>query len=184
MLKIYNIYQNQGKIELTDYIDINNGRFFTGYDGYGDIFTEGIKTFYASYVLQHLKSFKKYLQSIKVIDGYLQNFILFNAYSEAMLKERTKGIPKTTEAYQKNGLNEEAILLFTDYVNMRYDDNNNIKRLYGRSASTGMYLLMPNATFDIYNYDFGRHLSETYEVMQSKNLGKQLILTKLPRKIK
>ncbi len=182
MLKIYNMYRFRGKIELVDYIDFEKGRYFTGYDGYGDILAEGNKTFCASYVLQHLKSFKEYLQNVKTVDGYLQEFILYNAYSDPMFKERIKDIPKTEEDYIKYGLNEEAILLFTDYINLQPKDEN-IQKLFGRSPETGMYLLLPNATFEAYTDCTHRINKETYEVMQSKNLGHELVLTKLKRNI-
>ena len=43
---------------------------------------------------------------------------------------------------------------------------------------------MPGATFEAGIDGFHRVTKETFEVMQSKNIGRQLVLTKLNREIK
>ena len=42
---------------------------------------------------------------------------------------------------------------------------------------------MPNASFRMTSDIFNKDTTENYEVLQSQNLGRQLVLTKMNRKI-
>lgn len=46
-----------------------------------------------------------------------------------------------------------------------------------------MYLIMPNASFSMTRDTFGEDVTENYEILQSKSLGRQLVLNKMNRKV-
>lgn len=183
MLKIYRAFADQGKIKLQDYIDFTHGQFNTGLNGFGQIKTGNYSCTRANYELQQLKDYKKYLQSIKCNDGYVENFAILNPYNYQMIESKYKDTPKEFDIYEQYGLNEEGILLFTDWIRLEYPLNDSIQRIFGRYPESGMYLIMPNASFDMVVGTFSSDVRESYEVLQSKSLGKRLVLHKMDRKI-
>ena len=100
-----------------------------------------------------------------------------------MIEEKYKDIPKDFETYEKYGLNEEGILLFTDWVRLIYPHNDLVQKIFGRYPENGMYLILPNASFSMTTSPLSDDVQESYEVLQSQTLGKQLVLTKMNRKI-
>lgn len=137
----------------------------------------------ANYNLQTLEDFERYTKSLKFSDGFVENFSILYPYDYEKLEETFKNIPKTLETYEKKGLNEEAILLFTESVNLDYRLDGSVKKILGRYPDTGLYLLMPDATFDMQNAIFFDEPRANCEVIQSKTLGKRLVLQKFDRKI-
>ena len=93
-----------------------------------------------------------------------------------------QGIEKTEENYERFGLNEEAVLFFMEGLMLSNYDEKLVKRYFGRRPLTGMYILKPGARFSLATGPFDED-REDYEVFQSESLGKQLVLTKLDRKI-
>lgn len=188
MLKIYRASANNGEIKLDDYISFRssgiNNEFNTGANGFGIVNSANPRVTRANYELQALKSFREYIQSVKTTDGFVDDFMLWNPMTYAMLEEKYKDIPKNDEAYEKYGLNEEGILLFTHYINLlNTNDDNLVQRVFGRYEDNGMYLIMPNASFELKRGSFGVDISRRYEVFQSQNLGKKLVLSEIKRKI-
>lgn len=183
MLKIYNAYANHGEIKLEDYITFNHGAFDTGCDGFGEVRSGNLNCEKANYELRLLNSFREYIKNVKIIDGRLQNFIFFNPVSYESLAEEYKNIAKTSEAYAENGLNEEGILLFTNYINLSSSNDGLTETIFGRDSHTGLYLLMPNASVSMKIDSYPDEKAENYEVLQSQNLGKKLAFTKMNRKI-
>ncbi len=183
MLKIYRVFEEKDQIKIQDYLKFKDGRFNTGLHGFGEIKSGNNDCIKANYELQTLKSYKKYLQSIKKIDGYVQNFLIFNPYNYQMLESQYKDVPKNFEAYEQYGLNEEAILLFADWVRLDYPSDGSVIKIFGRFPECGMYLIMPNASFDVSSGLFNVVDRENYEVLQSQSLGKRLVLQKMDRKI-
>ena len=119
-------------------------------------------------------------------DGFLNKFFFYNPQTSESLKKYMEEhhISNTEEDYERFGLNDEAILLFTSNVNLKFDRENSelIERVFGRVIGTGGYILLPNANFQMAissYYDKNRY--EDYEVIQSSSLGKQLYLTKKDR---
>ena len=100
-----------------------------------------------------------------------------------MLEEEYKDISKDLDTYEKYSLNEEGILLFTDYINLMYSNDGSVKKIFGRYSENGMYLIMPNAQFSMTKSKFGESVTENYEALQSQSVGKQIILTKMNRKV-
>lgn len=183
MLKIYNAYSKHGEIKVEDYIDFSYGQFDTGLYGFGQVKSGNFSCERANYELQKLEAFKEYLQKVKVSDGYVEDFLIWNPFNYEMLEEKYKDIPRNFDIYEKCGLNEEAILLFTNWVHLTYPDDDSVQRIFGRHLSTAMYLVMPNASFCMSTGDLHDDVQENYEVLQSQTLGKQLLLTKMKRKI-
>lgn len=182
MLKIYNAYSKHGEIQLDDYIDFDYGEFDTGHQGFGQVQSGNLNCKRANYELQNLRGYLDYLRNIKAEDGYVKNFVMYNPVSYEMLEEKYKDIPKDITTYEQFGLNEEGILLFTNYIRLEYSNNDLVQRIFGRYPENGMYLLKPNASIDMLVYPY-RSVQEHYEVLQSENLGRQLILAKMNRKI-
>ncbi len=81
MLKIYQSYQDKDQIKIEDYIDFEYGKFDTGIDGFGIVNSGNISCRRANYELQTLKSFREYIKRVKLEDGYVQDFVLFNPQS-------------------------------------------------------------------------------------------------------
>lgn len=183
MLKIYNAYNEHGEIKVEDHIDFRYGQFDTGLNGFGQVKSGNPSCKRANYELQALKYYRNYLQSIKLLDGYVEDFTIFNPLSYEMLEEKYKDIPRDFKTYEQYGLNEEGILLFTNYIRLEYPKDNSVQRIFGRYPETGMYLIMPNASFSMITGTFSKDIEENYEVLQSQNLGRQLVLTKMNRKI-
>lgn len=182
MLKIYRAHNLRGKIALQDHIDFEYGRFYTGLHGFGDVLSGNLSCKTANYEYQSLVAYEKYLKKIETNDGYVENFLLYNPLSYESLEEKFKNISKNSKTYEEYGLNEEGILLFTNSINIKYEDSNLVKRIFGRFPDTGMYLLKPDASI-IMTPSFGDKIEEKYEVLQSKTLGKQLVLNKMNRKL-
>lgn len=183
MLKIYRAFAEGEQIKIQDHIKFTYGQFDTGLYGFGQVKTGNCSCTKANYELQALKHYKNYLQSIKKIDGYVENFAIFNPYSYQMLEDKYKDISKDFHTYEQYGLNEEGILLFTDWVRLEYPLDDSVQRIFGRHPENGMYLIMPNASFDIIIRAFSKDVKESYEVLQSQSLGKRLVLQKMDRKI-
>lgn len=183
MLKLYRAYPEGGKIKIEDKIDFKYGQFDTGLDGFGEVKSSNLGISKANYELQELRSFKEYVQTVETVDGYVKDFVLWYPMTYEMLKDQYKDIPKKIDTYEQYGLNEEAILLFTDYVRLHYSNNDLVQRIFGRYPDNGMYLIMPNASFSLVIGAYGNHIIEDYEVLQSQNLGKRIILSKMNRKI-
>ncbi len=183
MLKIYNAYNKNGKIILEDHIDFKDGEFDTGPHGFGEVKTINPSCERVNYELQQLKSYKKYLQDIKISDGYVENFMILSPFTYEMIADKYKDIPKNFETYEKLGLNEEGILLFTNGIYLNCSEGNSVQRIFGRYPEIGMYLIMPNTTFHMTpDMDFYNN-KRCYEVLQSKTLGKHLVLTQRHRKV-
>lgn len=182
MLKIYNAFNNHGEVVIQDYIDFKSGRFNTGLNGFGMIKSGNPSCKRANYELQELKDYKKYLESIKQEDGYVIDYYIFNPVNYEMLKKIYKNVKKNEESYEKYGLNEEALLLFTKNVRVLNKDNL-VKRIFGRYSENSLYLVMPNASFGVTTDTLKTTPDEKYEVLQSKKLGKQLVLAKMKRNI-
>ncbi len=85
------------------------------------------------------------------------------------------------ETYEKYSLNEEAIILFTNYVTLKNYNEEKVKRIFGRYLPTSMYLLLPGSEFTIERGSFNKGLEEKYEVLQSSRLGRTLTLNKINR---
>jgi len=125
--------------------------------------------------------YEEYLKKVKIYDGFVQNFLMVNPMNYEMLKERYKDIAKNNETYEQFGLNDEGILLFADQINVDYENNSDlVQKVFGRTKDTGMYLLKPNASITMATTVADE--KENYEVLQSRNLGKQLVLTKLNKR--
>lgn len=183
MLKIYRAFADRGEIKLEDYITFTNGQFDTGLNGFGQVSTGNNSCTRANYELQNLLYYENYLRSVKLEDGYVTDFLIQNPYSYAMLEEDYKDVPKEFDTYEWYGLNEEGILLFTDYIRLEYPQDKSVQRVFGRCPENGMYLVMPNATLNMSIGIFNDSVKENYEVLQSQSLGKRLILQKMNRKI-
>ena len=187
MLKIYRAYDLQGKVVLDDYIEFKYGIFSTGANGFGDIVISKDMDKASKKFNYENTSSKNYVELTKKFaelqDGFITKSPFFNLYSYEDLKEKYKNISKTESDYEKYRLNEDGILLFTDYINLKYKNEGLIEKIFGRYPGTAMYLVKPGATMTLQT-SISPKIEETYEVLQSKNLGKQLILTKLNRPIK
>lgn len=183
MLKIYRAFADGEQIKIQDHIKFTHGQFDTGLHGFGQVKTGNYSCTRANYELQALKYYKNYLQSIKKSDGYVENFAIFNPYSYQMLEDKYKDVAKDFDTYEQYGLNEEGILLFTDWVRLEYPLDDSVQRIFGRYPENGMYLIMPNASFDMIIGAFSKDVKESYEVLQSQSLGKRLVLQKMDRKI-
>ena len=183
MLKIYQAYADRDEIKIKDQIDFRYGQFDTGLNGFGQVKSGNLSVSRANYELQTLKSFREYLKTVKTIDGYVDDFAIWNPMTYKMLEEKYKDISKDFDTYEEYGLNEEGILLFTDYVRLMHSNDDSVQRIFGRYPENGMYLIMPNASFSMARGTFGGDVTENYEVLQSQSLGRQLVLTKMNRKI-
>lgn len=181
MLKIYNAYSEHGNIKVEDYIEFEYGQFDTGVNGFGIVESGNLSCQRVNYEFQNLKYYIEYLREVKLTDGYVEDFLIWNPFSYEMLEEKYKDIPKNFKDYEESGLNEEGILLFTNWIQLTYPKDNSVQRIFGRHPENGMYLLMPNASFTMSAGSKG--VQENYEVLQSQGLGKQLVLAKMNRKI-
>ena len=182
MLKIYYAYSNNGKIKLDDHIDFEYGQFNTGLNGFGYVKSGNLSVSKANYELQTLKSFKEYFKTIKTIDGYVEDLAIYNPMTYEILYEKYKDISKDFDTYEKYGLNEEGIILFANHIRLIYPNNDLVQRIFGRYPESGMYLIMPNASFSMTSSLLNEDTLENYEVLQSQSLGRQLSLTKMNRK--
>lgn len=185
MLKIYNAINNHGKIKLNDYIEFKYGKFDTGIHGFGDVSGGDINnpSQIVNYEYLHADNYVEFTKSMtNVKDGTATNFIIYNPLTKEDVEERCKTVEKDMNIYDEYCLNEEGILLFTNFINIKYKNPRLVETVFSKHPDTGLYLLMPGATI-ILSSAFGIPEEEIYEVMQSKNLGKQLVLTKLNRKI-
>lgn len=186
MLKIYRAYDFQGKIVLDDYIEFKRGIFTTGPNGFGDIIISKDMDKTSKKVNYEYISAKNYVeltrQFAELNDGFLTQSPFFNLYSYEDLENKFKNVFKSESEYEKYGLNEEGILLFTNYINLKYLNDGLIEKIFGRYPGTSLHLLKPGATLAMETI-MQPKIEETYEVLQSKNIGKQLILNKLNRKI-
>ena len=187
MLKLYRAYANHGEIGIDNFIIFDHGKFNTGYDGFGTVIgkfgtSEDNFQYNAKYLLNSLESFRSYLKSVKLNDGFVHDFRLLSLANLTDLEKNFGFVKKTIEDYEKHGLNEEAVLLFTQFINLKSSDGLT-ERKFGRDLHTGMYILLPNAKVSMRIETQPEGTAENYEVLQSNGLGKQLVLTRLPRKI-
>lgn len=181
MLKIYNAVGVNGKVVLKRGIKFDHGRYNTGHDGYGTIVSARGDCKSADYLIEDLEYFKDRVRKVEKKDGWIRNnsFILYSPYSALELEERQESgeLPWT-------GLDEEAVLLFTDYVTIGYDKNKyNIRKMFGRFPEYGAFILLPGAEFDMSFPAYYEESVADYEVVRSMNKPKQLYLTKADRKI-
>lgn len=190
MIKLYRASQFHDEIKLEKGIVFERGKFDTGLsvNSYGVIEANGISMYDDSkrvlYEYQDLNvdRYKDYPRE----DGFLNNFFFCSPHTSETLKEYIEEhhISNTEEDYERFGLNDEAILLFTSNINLKFDGKNSesIIQVFGRVVGTGGYILLPNANFKMaitsYN-DMNQY--EDYEVLQSNSLGKQLYLVKKDR---
>lgn len=181
MLKIYRAFAEQGKIKLQDHIDFTYGMYDTGLYGFGTIKTNNLDCTRVNYELQRLEDLKKYLQSIKCNNGFVKDFVITNPCSHQMIESKFKDVPKTFASYEQHGLNEEGILLFTDLIRLEFISNSSVQRIFGRYPENGMYLIMPNASFDMIVGAVSDDFKESYKVLQGASLGKKLVLQKINR---
>lgn len=180
MLKIYEATVNEGKIQLNDYIKFKNGYYDTGLNGFGLVRSGNNSVDIANYEHQELESYLKYLKSIKQIDGYVEDYVMLNPTNYQELAEKFSDVKEDYNEYRKFDLYESGVLLFTNYVKLKYRDDGSIKRIFGRYPENGMYVLAPDALFEM---SYGNTQDE-YEVLQSDRLGKRLSLAKIERKYK
>lgn len=185
LLKIYNATNVKGKIKINDYIEFKYGKFDTGIHGFGDVNGGDINNplQIANYEYQHAENYVEFTKCItNTQNGIAINFMLYNPLTKEDVEERCQEIKSDIDLYDEYCLNEDAILLFTNFVNIKSINPKLTETVFSKHPDTGLYLLKPGATI-ILSSAFGIPVEETYEVMQSKNIGKQLILTKLDRKI-
>ena len=184
MLKIYRIEYKDGKLTVEDHIDFLRDEFDTGLYGFGTV-KSGVKGIYrANYELETLKEFIEYLQTVKKTDGWVNDLMLKKPMDYEMIEKKSIFLPKDIGLYEKNCLNEEAIILFANFAELQYPNNDLIQKVFGRRSDNGMYLILPNATFTITkDTALNGRLKEEFEVLQSQGLGKRLVLTKMDRKL-
>ena len=199
MLKIYHAYNKEGSIKIDDFILFrenvypNKPRVFdTGLDGFGMVTSGNSRISQANYEFEKLAYFRDYVRSINTEDGYPNDFQLLNPVSYQILEDTYGDISKDVDTFELYGLEEEAVLLFTKYIHMTYPSDGSVEKIFGRNPLNGMYLILPNASFDMavkrYNFD-GKYcgeyslITENYELLQSQSLGKRLSLTKMNRRI-
>lgn len=181
MLKIYRAFAENGKIKLQDHIDFKNGCFDTGINGFGMIKLRNNNCDKVNYELQKLQEYKSYLQNLYCKNGYVRNFEIVNPCTHQMIAEKCNNISKTFEEYEKNGLNEEGVLLFTDLVRISYISKSSVQKLFGRYPEKGLYLVMPNASFSLMLGAVSEEIKENYQLLQGISVGKKLILQKVNR---
>ena len=119
MLKIYEASLQNRNIVLNNYITFENGMYDTGYDGYGYVYA-GKNCIKANYNLETLKTFREYVKNLKMEDNYVKDFIIFNPIDNSTLEEKILSIKDKYE-YEKYGINEEGILLFTKNLSVEYN---------------------------------------------------------------
>lgn len=186
MLKIYRASNFHGEIELQDNIKFNKlGRFDTGTYGYGEIISGDKSCETANYELTNLDCFEKYVKSVKKYDGFVEDFMFWTPKNYEMLREKFKDAKKTVDQYMKYGLEEEAILLLTHFVYVTFDKTDDkAKKIFGRNPECGLFLLKPDAQISMRTeFYYDEEKVSKYEVLQSKSLGKRLVLQKFDRKI-
>lgn len=187
MLKIYNAYSSGREFRLDDYLYFEDKTIDTGYKGKDTLCRIDRGTSEGSvvnYDLTDLQEYIEYLNSIKITDENAYNIAMLNPASYRSLLEKSKDVPETLEAYEENGLNEEAILLFTQNIGTKNYDNNLAKKIIGGSRSdAGLFLLQPNATITLVHYGLFSEREKDFEVLQSRKLGKRLVLAEMGRKI-
>ena len=122
MLKIYRSSNLHGEIKLEDNIKFNKiGRFDTGTFGYGEIISGNNRCETANYEFTNLDCFERYIKRVEKHDGFVENFMFWNPKSYEMLREEFKDIKNTVDEYVRCGLEEEAILLLTQFVYVTFD---------------------------------------------------------------
>ena len=185
MLKIYNAINTKGKVKLNDYIEFKYGKFDSGIHGFGYVNGGDINnpSQIVNYEYQHAENYVELTRCMtNTKNGIVTNFMLYNPLSNEEVEAKCKITEKSMKVYDEYCLNEDGILLFTNFVNIKSLNPKLVETVFSKHPDTGLYLLKPGATI-ILSSAFGIPVEETYEVLQSKNLGKQLILTKLNRKI-
>lgn len=185
MLKIYNAINIKGKVKLNDYVEFKYGKFDTGIHGFGEVSGGDISNPSQIVNYEYLHA-ENYIELTKCMtnehNGIVTNFMLYNPLTKAEVEERCKLAKKDINVYDEYCLNEDGILLFTNFVNLKHKNPKLVETVFSRYPDTGLYLLKPHATITL-SSAYGIPIEETYEALQSKNLGKKLILTKLDRKI-
>ena len=181
MLKIYNAYAINGKIIIADYVTFRYGKLETHSNGYGYVKSEKRTVLNVNYEMKKLDEYNEYLEKRRGSECFIEDFTIFNPANYEMLENEYKYIKRTEEAFEKAGLNEEGILLFTKSISINYRNNDLIRRIHGKYPKNGIYLIMPNASFTMTAGSYSKEYKEQYEVLQSQNLGKRLSLTKMDR---
>lgn len=181
MLKIYKVSNLYGNIKLEDHIQFENGICQYGLYGFGQISSNNPSINIANYELLNLKAFLDNLEKLERKENFVENFTLMNPQNYETVFETYKDVPKTMEDYDRFGLNEEAVLLFTNWVEIKYKNEELVKKLLGKKE-VALYLLKPNAEIIMKPALFDTP-EEDYELLQSNNVGKRLVLQKMNRKI-
>lgn len=181
MLKIYNAIGENGKVVLKKGIQFRHGGYNTGNNGYGTIISGRSDCKRADYIFEALESFKEGIAHVDKVDGWIKNnsFILYNPYS---LEELNSQI--TEDRHLDKDLDEEGILLFTDYVNVSYDkDLPLVKKMIGRWPEYAGFILLPGAELEMNFPAYEEKSTNHYEVLESGSKPKQLYLTKKDRNL-
>ena len=193
MLKIYRAFDFKGELVLEDKVVFNDVRF----DEKTQIRTVNPVLTEANYDNTSLEKFNFiFKNSLNSMD----EFGLYKPMTYKTLEEyiKTNHIPSDFDSYESNGLNEEAILLFTNNVWLVIDDETKVDKIFSDEGpgyvlgdrpiyQEGIYIVKPNALFEmgLAPNEKGKCGSidklESYEVLQSQNLGKRLILSKMNR---
>ena len=195
MIKLYRAFNNNGHIKVEDRIVFNDSRF----NSEDQIRTIKPNIKVANYENMSLDRFNKFTD--EVIQGK-DDFLLLNPTDYQSLEEYVKsyGIRRDSKDYDYYRLNEEAVLLVTNGVWLVVDDEESVERIVGTWGrlklngkpyfESGMYLVKPNATFSMAvepkiqrDYSFVLRNLESYELLQSNNIGKRLVLTRMNRRI-
>lgn len=176
MISVYYAKGNKedGSIQIRQCFDYHTEMpyYFIEYDDYYD------QTRSVHYDLHSLKEFKKLILEyqknkdvVPIFHSKLFDFISFDEY-----QEKCKNIPKNVNSYEKFGLNEEAILLFTSYVEF-YTETKELVQVINEEDfwGYGIYLLEPGAIVYLESLFFSSN--KEFEVLQSKGLGKRLSLS-------
>ena len=192
MLKLYRASQLHDEIKLEKGIVFERGKFDTGssVNSYGVIEANGIhmvdepKKVLYEYQDLNIERYKNFPRE----DGFLNHFFFNSPHTSESIKKYIEdhNILNTEEDYERYGLNDEAILLFTSNVSLKFNKENSefIKQVFGRVIGTSGYILLPNANFKMGITSYGSEKDENYEdyeVIQSNGLGKQLYLVKKDR---
>lgn len=176
MIKIYNAKSSKkGEITLNDYIEFDENGVYEPYiNSFGEIICDnGIKK--ANYDLMSLDTLYEYLSKLEVINKELKLKLVSPVDYNYVNKEFDFVSKSNINKY--SSLIEEAVLLITDYVYLiNHDDK--VKKIYSRCPETGLYVVEPNAQFTMRSPDYS-FIKHDYELLQSRNAGKRLILSRM-----
>jgi hypothetical protein len=167
MLKIYVVSANHGEIEITRGVDFEYGQASTGLDGYGNLKSGNLACEKANYIWHEVESFVKGIKDIERNDGF-GDMLLWNPYTKA----------EDIEATNPSELHEEAILLFTKFVDVAANDFTRCERLAGRWWHTSCFVLYPGAQI---SFQIPSGIKKNYDVIQTFGNPKEIHLVELER---